>query len=81
MDMDFERPITHLPVCTPHTMGAHSMVLSLEQDVVAFLGVEVVVESLVVDDGSVAGDTKKEKDNDYFHCEWKRGDWKDHHCR
>jgi hypothetical protein len=54
MDMASKHPIIRRPVCT-HSMAGHSMVLSLEQGVVASRGVEAVAEYSVAGEGSVVG--------------------------
>jgi hypothetical protein len=54
MDMASEHLTIRLPVCT-HPMVGHSMVLSLEQGVVASRGVEAVAEYSVAGEGSVVG--------------------------
>jgi len=53
-DMVSKHPIIRLPVCT-HSMAGHSMVLSLEQGVVASRGVEAVAEHSVAAEDSVVG--------------------------
>jgi hypothetical protein len=57
MDMASKHPITCLPVGT-HSMADHSMVLSLEQVVVASHGVEAAAGPSVVDADSVVGGGK-----------------------
>lgn len=54
MDMVFEHPIIHLPVCPP-SMEGHSMGLFSEQAGEGFHGVVAVEEYLVVAEGSVVG--------------------------
>jgi hypothetical protein len=54
MDMASKHPIIRLPVCT-HSIVSHSMVLSLEQGVVASRGVEAVAGHSVAGEGSVVG--------------------------
>jgi hypothetical protein len=53
-DMASKHLIIRLLVCT-HSMVGHSLVLSLEQAVVASRGVEAVAEYSVVGEGSVVG--------------------------
>jgi hypothetical protein len=57
MDMASKHPIIRPAVCT-HSMADHSMVLSLEQGVVASRGVEAAAGPSVADADSVVGGGK-----------------------